>query len=100
MDDAGLVGLVESLDYVENLGGRLGGWQRAPAVHQVLERVAAHQLHDDVRLAGLFIGAKDKDAARMIDPAREPALLPEALQSCARVGKARRDQLQRDASTA
>ena len=95
------VGLAQPVDHVEDRGRRPRPAAAGPArLDQVLERVAGHQLHDDVRPAGVLVGGEHEHAAR-VGEAGWPAGPPggTARHGAGRVGVARRrEQLDGDAA--
>ena len=67
----------QPVDHVERPDDGLGHRQRAAVVDQIFQRPPRHQLHDDVRPAGVGIGSQHEDATRVGDLAGQPAFLPE-----------------------
>jgi hypothetical protein len=86
VDHAEAVGLVQPVDEVEGLGDGLLGRQRALVADEVVEGPPGHQLHDDVRPAGVLVGGEHEHAARVGHAAGQPALEAEAFQRLGRAG--------------
>ncbi len=99
VNDPELMGLLQPLDHVQDKGDGPGRGQRPFAGHQVLERRAGHQLHDDVRLAGLLIRGQHKDTARMSEGAGQPAFLAKTLDRLRGRGESRSNELHRHPPT-
>ncbi len=74
------VRFLQTLDHVQNLAHGLFCRKRPALAHQVVERRARHQLHDDVGPPRFLVSGQHKDAARMSERAGQPAFLAEARQ--------------------
>ncbi len=94
VNDAELMRLLKPLDHVEDLRDRLVRGERAVIFDEGLERLAGHQLHDDVRTTRLLVGPQNEHAARMFDRAGQAALLAEPFDGVPRGDVLGRDQLQ------
>ena len=90
--------LLQPVDDVEHLGDRLAHRQGAAAVDQGLQRLAGHQLHDDVGAALVLVGREHEHATRVRDGAGQAPLLAEPLDGLGRRGVRRGDELQRHAA--
>ena len=100
VEHAEAVGFGKPFDHVENVSDGVVGRQRAVGVEEVLERAAGHQLHDDVRPAGVGIRGEHEHTARMRELACKPTFLAEAFHGRRARCKAFREQLHGDVLTA